>query len=59
MISFGHGMIRDHVWRPPQAHNDRQAVGPVTDRPCHYMSCRRSRAEHARGVSGRLAGRWA
>jgi hypothetical protein len=48
--------IVDHSWRPPDSSGVRgttRSRGPVLDRPCEYMNCRRPLAEHARYVSGR------
>lgn len=47
-------LIVDHVWRSPMRSGSRGGRiigrGPLADRLCVYMNCRRPRTEHARSV---------
>lgn len=48
-------MIADHAWRPFYGGGGTNRLlrgkGPMADRPCEFMNCRRPRSEHARSVS--------
>jgi hypothetical protein len=41
--------ITDHNWRPALWENRREDIS-IARRPCGYMNCRQSRAEHAQAV---------
>lgn len=42
-------MITDHAYRYK---GTQSGQAPRSERPCEYMNCRKSRAEHERAVSG-------